>query len=406
MTAESAVPVENGEDTTTTLLEDDDDVVVEAPSLIIPITSTVTEPNFIEIFPEELKEIPSSTLLQVLKDEDAEMGVWANVGLAYMRQGLAGESSAILQAACDRPSGSSSGNADERVRLLASAGIAHLALGKTTTSGSSSSQQNDEHRVLADQRFTSASKVNTFFPMTWMGKGCLNFMANRLEQARFFFDTTLKQCGQVLPALLGMASVLYREKDYRGAQEMYAKAIRLYPDLGGAAVRVGFGMACYRLGQVDRAKAAFARALELDPEFVPAMVGSSILDMASLDSTQPDFVVRTEKAIRMMSMANLLDHNNAMVQNHLANHYFWKWTPIAGTTSVTKGSKLVQGSQPMPLDEGEHVRIGTDFETVVEKEQEDDDDDEDKASFRVKDVWKGESAGKKEKTLVPSSFVD
>ena len=35
-----------------------------------------------------------------------------------------------------------------------------------------------------------------------------NFRVNRLEQARFFFDTTLKHKGPVLPALLGMASVL------------------------------------------------------------------------------------------------------------------------------------------------------------------------------------------------------
>jgi tetratricopeptide (TPR) repeat protein len=53
-----------------------------------------------------------------------------------------------------------------------------------------------------------------------------------------------------LPALLGMAAVLMGEKDYKGAQEMYAKAIRLYPEQSGAAARVGFGLSCYRLGQV------------------------------------------------------------------------------------------------------------------------------------------------------------
>ena len=45
------------------------------PSLIIPITSTATEPNFIEIFPEELKDISPSTLLQVLQDENAGASV-------------------------------------------------------------------------------------------------------------------------------------------------------------------------------------------------------------------------------------------------------------------------------------------------------------------------------------------
>jgi hypothetical protein len=96
--------------------------VEEAPSLIIPLASN--KDLFIEIFPEELADIPSSTLLGILKDEDADLSVWADVGLAYMQESLARESSAILQAGCERPWGQ---DKKTRVRLLASAGIAHLA---------------------------------------------------------------------------------------------------------------------------------------------------------------------------------------------------------------------------------------------------------------------------------------
>lgn len=225
------------EDMTTTeaRMEVDEEASSTPASLIIPITSSSQSKNlFIEIFPEEISEIPSSTLLTVLKDEDADLDVWADAALMYMQQKQSRESSTILQAACDRPGGSR----DQRVRILASAGIAHLT------------QAADKERSLADHRFTSAGKVDTLFPMTWMGRGMLNLSMGRMDQAKFFFDTTLKQCGQVLPALLGMAAVLMGEKDYKGAQEMYAKAIRLYPEQSGAAARVGFGLSCYRLGQV------------------------------------------------------------------------------------------------------------------------------------------------------------
>ena len=211
-----------------------------------------------------------------------------------------------------------------------------------------------------------------------------NLFSGRLDQARFFFDTTLKQCGPVLPGLLGMASVLFQEGHYKQAQDYYTKAIRLYPE-SGAPTRVGFAMACYKLGQMDRAKAALARALQLNPEYVPAMVGAAILDMGSLDITQKDFAAQRERAMKQMSMANLLDHSNAMVQNHLANHYFWKWTPVVGTVSVEKGSKIVKGSQPIPLDSGERVRIGIDMETTVEEEGEENN------TFIMRDDWKGES---------------
>jgi len=333
--------------------------------------------------------------LSVLKDEDAELSTWADAALLYMQQRQSRESSTILQAAVDHPGG----NREQKVRILASAGIALLTQAQQSQATAPGgikrpgADPKDELRSMADNRFTNASKVDTLFPMTWIGRGMLNLSVTRLDQARFFFDTTLKQCGPVLPALLGMAAVLYGEKDFKGAQEMYARAIKLYPAKSGASTRVGFGLACYRLGEVDRAKAAFARALEMDQENVEAMVGAAVLDMASLDETSQDFGSRAEKAIKMISMANLLDHSNAMVQNHLANHYFWKWTPVTGTVEMTQGSTLVKGSQIIPLDAGERVRIGTDFETYVTEDTAGE-DDEDSTSFRIRDTWKDPPTGK------------
>jgi len=357
-------------------------------SLKIPISSGSNKDLFIEIFPEEMPETPSSTLLQVLKDEEAPLNVWADAALLYIQyKQHAREASAILQAGCERLGGTR----EERVRLFASAGIAHLTQAQQTLDRTTGSEPKDEMRSMADNRFTHSTTIDNLYPMTWMGKGMLNLSAGLLEQARFFFDTTLKECGRVLPALLGLAAVLYLEKNYEGAQGMYAEAMRLYPNKSGAATRVGFGLACYRLGQVDRAKAAFARALDIDPENVDAMVGSAVLDMASLDETSEEFNSLMEKAIKMMSMANLLDHSNAMVQNHLANHYFWKWTPMSGTAEVTQGTNVVKGSQPIPLEEGERIRIGTDFETYVAEYG--DNADEEGNTFRMKDVWKGPSTG-------------
>jgi RNA polymerase-associated protein CTR9 len=133
--------------------------------------------------------------------------------------------------------------------------------------------------------------------------------------------------------------------------------------------------------------------LDIDRENVDAMVGAAVLNMASLDETSKDFNSLMEKAIKMMSMANLLDHSNAMVQNHLANHYFWKWTPVSGTVEVTQGSTLVKSSQPMPLDPGERIRIGTGFETNV-TEDSSPEEEEDMTNFRMQSPWKGSSMSK------------
>ena len=241
----TATDSENGD----VVMEDDgnnamDDVM---PSLIIPITSGSSKDLFVEIFPEEITETLSSTLLQVLKDEEAPVSVWADAALLYIQhKHHARDASAILQAACDRPGG----DREEKVRILASAGIAHLTEALSAPSKRQGNDPKDELLSMAESRFSNATKITTLFPMTWVGQGMLNLSKGLLDQARFYFDATLNDRGDVLPALLGKAAYLYREKKFQGAQELYEKAIRLYPQKSGAATRVGFGLACYRLGQV------------------------------------------------------------------------------------------------------------------------------------------------------------
>ena len=92
---------------------------------------------------------------------------------------------------------------------------------------------------------------------------------------------------------------------------MYSKAITLFPSKSGASARVGLGLACYNLGQVDRAKKCFQRAHAMDDKNVEAMVGIAVLDVANLDETLAtstkqgarDYRKTAENAMRLISMA-------------------------------------------------------------------------------------------------------
>jgi len=322
----------------------------------------------------------------------------------------------LLNAAVDSDDVMSGSNTTDRLRVLASAGIAALAQANRQTGGggemgsldgilgggvdgtdntvdrAGGKDQKDELRSLADARFTKADNINQVNPMTWIGKGMLNLAMNKMDQARFFFEQlTLKQCGEILPALIGMAAMKFMEKEYRDAQELYARAMAKFPVESGAATRVGFGMACYKLGQIDRAKAAFRRAHDMDPENVEALVGIAVLEMASLDDVLDprEYRAKAENIIKMISMANLVDHTNAMVQNHLANHYFWKWTPVPGTVEVDVGSNHIKGNMSINLEPGDRIRIGHEFETYVVK---DDSIRDGGKTFKIKDNWKFPSA--------------
>jgi len=398
-------------------------------SLVIPITTSTNGNNFnndgnnkdsgglfIEIFPEEISSVRPTTLTKVLREEQAPLTTWCDASLLYMKAKREKEGCDLINAAADSEDVMSGSNNQDRLRVLSSAGIAALAqankqteggggssgggdafdndmdeAGETSKSTEANEKEVEELRAMADARFVKADNINQVNPMTWIGRGMLNLANNKYDQARFYFENlTLGQYGEILPALIGMAAVKYLEKDFKGAQDLYGRAMTKFPVQSGAAARVGFGMASYRLGQTDRAKAAFRRAHEIDSENVDALVGIAVLEMASLDEVLDarEYRAKAENVIKMISMANLVDHTNAMVQNHLANHYFWKWTPVPGMAKAERGSDVVEGSMASSLEPGDIIRIGREFETLVVADEDDMADDN---SFKIKDSWKFES---------------
>ena len=93
-----------------------------------------------------------------------------------------------------------------------------------------------------------------------------------LERAKYYFMAAMKEGGS-LPCYLGLGAVSFLDKKYAESTSHYESAIRLYPALAGAPARVALGMACYKQGQIDRAKACFDRAVEMDGGLAEAVVG-------------------------------------------------------------------------------------------------------------------------------------
>lgn len=85
-----------------------------------------------------------------------------------------------------------------------------------------------------------------------------------------------------------------------------------------AGVRLGMGHCFFKLGNIDKARLAFERALQLDPKFVGALVGLAILELNQQDSES------IRNGVQLLSRAYTIDAANPMVLNHLANHFFFK----------------------------------------------------------------------------------
>jgi len=138
-----------------------------------------------------------------------------------------------------------------------------------------------------------------------------------MDQADAQFNFVLNQSQNNIPSLLGKACISFNKKDYRGALAYYKKALRTNSTCP-AGVRLGMGHCFLKLGNADKARAAFVRAIDLDPKCVGALVGLAILD---LNLQETDSI---RNGVKRLSTAYTIDSTNPMVLNHLANHFFFK----------------------------------------------------------------------------------
>ena len=167
--------------------------------------------------------------------------------------------------------------------------------------------------------YTTADKIIMYNPRHLLGRAffCL-YEGDKMEQANAQFDFVLNQEQNNIPSLLGKGCIAYNKKDYRGALAFYKKALRTNPRCFSASIRLGLGLCFWKLGNENKARDAFNRALELDSNLVGALVGQAILD---LNAQKRETI---QEGVKKLSRAYTIDSTNPMVLNHLANHFFFK----------------------------------------------------------------------------------
>ncbi|MFH4984632.1 hypothetical protein AB6A40_011341 [Gnathostoma spinigerum] len=150
-----------------------------------------------------------------------------------------------------------------------------------------------------------------------LGRAYFCLLEGKSDQAEQQFNFVLNQAGENIPALLGKACIFYQRKEYRKALNCYKSVLRKKPDCP-ADVRLGIGYCLAKLGKMEKARLAFERCLELEPENVSALIAIAILDMNNLDAEG------IQRGVRALGKAYQLEQENPVVLNHLANHFFYK----------------------------------------------------------------------------------
>ncbi|CAM9276754.1 unnamed protein product, partial [Hapterophycus canaliculatus] len=322
----------------------------------------------VEVYTEELPG-DYNDVVDVLKAEIAPLDIWLRFAVEYHRQGSEAHFRGILTEIIEAltPETEKFYADDRRAFDVGRIRILNALAADSVKQASKCSDRTarDDQYTAALSHLTSADRIDNMSELTWVGKGVFYLCQGELDRAKYFFENARKHRHN-FPATLGEAAVNFHHGNYKQALDLYIEAIRVNPECS-ASVRVGLGLCCYKLGQTSRAQAAMARALQLDPQNVQALVGSAILELSTASAGSKNAARRTESAINTMSMAYHVDPKNAMVLNHLANHYFWTWSPLKATLNIEQGSRFgtVRGDLKHDLVTGDNIRIGSGFATAV-----------------------------------------
>ncbi|KAM1173948.1 hypothetical protein TB2_026133 [Malus domestica] len=262
-----------------------------------------------------LDQLPkeATDIIDILKAEQASLDLWLIIAREYFKQGKLDQFRQILE----EGSGAEideyySDVRYERIAILNALGAYYTYLGKIETK----QREKEEHFILATQFYNKASRIDIHEPSTWVGKGQLLLAKGEVDQAFSAFKIVLDGDRDNVPALLGQACVEFNRGHYSDSLELYKRALQVHPDCP-AAVRLGIGLCRYKMGQFDKARQAFERVLQLDPENVEALVALAILDLHA------NTAAGIRRGMEKMQRAFEIYPYCAMALNYLANHFFY-----------------------------------------------------------------------------------
>nr|CDS23269.1 RNA polymerase associated protein CTR9 [Echinococcus granulosus] len=277
-----------------------------------------------EVIELDINQLPDGDeVINILTQEVAPLPVWINIALAYYKKKLFDDFEKVLEEAKQSVSNLQPYSENDFLQLLDMlANYCGKKASRQVRIYVFFTENNKEKRTQLITRaatlFTSADRIAMYDQKHLLGRAFyFIYEGEKWSQADSQLNFVLNQGSPNVQAYLGKACIAFNKQEYRNALAFYRKALRLQPNCS-ASVRLGIGHCFARLGNPQKARLAFQRALDLDPESVEALVGLAILDLN--EKTQESI----KQGVQKLSKAYNLGPTNPMVLNHLADHFFYK----------------------------------------------------------------------------------
>uniref|UniRef100_A0A5K3FBW5 TPR_REGION domain-containing protein n=2 Tax=Mesocestoides corti TaxID=53468 RepID=A0A5K3FBW5_MESCO len=269
----------------------------------------------LEVIVLDTTQLPDADeVIGILTQEGSSPREWNNVALAYYKNKRFDEFEKVLEAAKQTVTNVPPKWESDVLQMFDM--LANYCDRKAAKENNK--EKRAELITRAATLFTAADRISMYDQNHLLGRAFyFIYEGEKWSQADSQLNFVLNRQTLHVPAYLGKACIAFNKQEYKNALGFYRKALRLQPNCP-ASVRLGIGHCFARLGNLKKARLAFQRALDLDPESVKALVGLAILDLN--EKTQESI----KQGVQKLSRAYNLDPTNPMVLNHLADHFFYK----------------------------------------------------------------------------------
>lgn len=162
--------------------------------------------------------------------------------------------------------------------------MADVYLEQARATDTSTHEGQAERRRLTDEAsnyYYQAARIDGGQMLPHLGLGNVALLTGNVRAARQEFGLAVKSRNgrqKSVAGTLALARLEFAEKKYEASLALYQQALRECPECP-AEVRGAIGACQYCLGNVSKAKQAFARALELNPGCVVASIGMGVIEM-------------------------------------------------------------------------------------------------------------------------------
>jgi RNA polymerase-associated protein CTR9 len=305
-------------------------------SLELPIYGE--EEEAVELNLEDLSDDPTE-LCTLLESEGLSKHFWLVVALAYAKQGKLSIAIEVLNRGQHMYQ---QGQAEDKLALLSALTWMYLQMARAAphrTDDSAltaqilsqdthmdDSNRSDHYLQLATETINEATRISPSYPPLLLARGVLLLLrAHRtsgrslhpeertevLRSALKQFDDALRaSSGKSSLAFVGKARVLFLLGKYSDAYNIFQDILQRAPYMDDPDPRIGIGCCLWQLGHREEAKAAWERALEVNPTSVIAiqLMGlywlyiSSQFSVNDAQFTEPykkAMTIHTYKALKM-----------------------------------------------------------------------------------------------------------